>query len=414
MITDFNKYLEDHEFKHVLLVEPHFPVPKKSRNHTNNTPLGLLKIASLLRTKDISFDFIRFDKDNPCQSQLFTNETKADLILVSSLFTYWSKYVKDVVDYYKINSPNTPIIVGGIYPSLLPKHCIEYTGCTDIVTGQIKEAEELEPAYDLINADFQILHTTRGCIRKCGFCGTYIIEPEYTYLKSIKDKITKKKLIFYDNNLLANPYIENILEELIDLKKQRKITSCESQSGFDGRVLEQKPHLAKMLKDAGFHHPKIAWDWGYDQKDKIKREVDLLVGGGYRPVYIGIFVLYNWEISYEEMERKRIAIFEWGCTTMDCRFRPLNQTFDNFNMRKQQTNENYYIHPQWTDKQVKEYRRNVRRTNICTLFKRKLYVKETEGKISKEEKEHINNLSYDELINEGYTVYDPLKITLIE
>lgn len=412
MIKNFNEYIEGYKQSKVLIVQPHFPVPKKSRNHKNNVPIGLLKIASLLRTKNIDFQLIFFDRNKDCTSQQFPKES-VDLILISSIFTYWSKYVKEAVEYYRQNYPTSKIIVGGIYSTLLPTHCLQYTGCDDVFVGQIPEAEELIPAYDLLDIDFQILHTSRGCIRKCGFCGTYKIEPKFLYLKSIKDKIVKKDIVFYDNNLLANPYIEDILNELIDLKKQRKIRHCESQSGFDGRILEQKPHLAKMLKDAGFRNPKIAWDWGYDQKDKIKKEVDLLIGAGYRPVYIGIFVLYNWEIPYEEMEQKRMAIFEWGCTTMDCRFRPLNQTFDEFKMRKQQTNEDYYIHPQWTDKQVKEYRRNIRRTNICTLFKRKYYVKETERGISKEEKEHISDLSYDELINEGYTVYDPLKITPI-
>ncbi len=83
----------------------------------------------------------------------------------------------------------------------------------------------------------------RGCIRKCGFCGTYIIEPKFLSKKTIKDEIIKKKLVFYDNNLLANPYIKNILEELIELKKEHKISYVESQSGFDGRILRKHPEL---------------------------------------------------------------------------------------------------------------------------------------------------------------------------
>ena len=72
--------------------------------------------------------------------------------------------------------------------------------------------------------------------------GNYTIDMKV--LNSIKGEIIqnkKKKVIFYDNNLLANEYIENILEELIELKKEKKITYVESQSGFDGRILRKKP-----------------------------------------------------------------------------------------------------------------------------------------------------------------------------
>ncbi len=100
------------------------------------------------------------------------------------------------------------------------------------------------PAYDLVDVDYQIIHTTRGCIRRCGGCGVYQIEPEWLCKKSIKDEIIMKKIIFYDNNILANKYIENILNELIELKKAHKISYVESQSGFDGRILRKKTRIS--------------------------------------------------------------------------------------------------------------------------------------------------------------------------
>lgn len=57
------------DVKSVLLVEPNFPIPSKSRNHKNFLPIGLLKIASLLRKKSIDVELVRhgfddFDKNN--------------------------------------------------------------------------------------------------------------------------------------------------------------------------------------------------------------------------------------------------------------------------------------------------------------------------------------------------------------
>ena len=103
--------------------------------------------------------------------------------------------------------PTAKIIGGGVYASLLPEHCKEFCGFDDVFTGIIPEAEKLTPAYDLVDVDYQIIHTTRGCIRNCDFCGVYKVEPTFNYKKTIKDEIIKPKIIFYDNNFLANPHI---------------------------------------------------------------------------------------------------------------------------------------------------------------------------------------------------------------
>ncbi len=73
--------------------------------------------------------------------------------------------------------------------------------------------------------------------------------------------------MFYDNNLLANPHIETILEELAAARVGGRVVTSESQSGFDGRVLLKKPHLAEMLKAARFRNPRIAWDGGFSEAD---------------------------------------------------------------------------------------------------------------------------------------------------
>ena len=370
---NFIDWISD-DIKNVLLVEPNFPIPNKSRNHSNFLPIGLLKISAYLKTKDINVKLIRFEENKDedyGQTTLIPTEKdefKPDLICVTSIFTYWSKYVKNAVIYYKNKFKDTPILVGGVYASLMPDHCKKYTKCTDVIQGPIPEVENLIPDYSLVDVDYQIIHTSRGCIRKCGFCGTYIIEPDWLCKKSIKDEIIKKKLIFYDNNLLANQHIEDILNELIELKKEKKISYLESQSGFDGRILRKKPYLAKMLKDAGFKNPKIAWDYGIKQAPKIKEQIDLLINAGFTAKEISVFMIYNYEPPYEEMEEKRVKCAEWGVQITDCRYRPLDAEDDNYSSYKRnQTSKDYYIHEEcgWTDAKVRKFRRNIRRHNIC-------------------------------------------------
>ena len=415
----FEDWITD-DVKCVLLVEPNFPIPGKSRNHSNFLPIGLLKIASYLREKDIKIKLIRFEepkeKIDYGQTTLDfgikdeEDEFKPDLICVTSIFTYWSKYVKNAVQYYKHKFKDTPVLVGGIYASLMPDHCKKYTGCDEVILGTIAEAEKLIPAYDLVDVDYQILHTTRGCIRKCGFCGTYIIEPKWLCKNSIKDEIVKKKLIFYDNNLLANEFIEDILDELIELKKERKITYVESQSGFDGRIMLKNPHLAKKLKDAGFKNPKIAWDHSVKQAPYIKKQIDLLVDAGFKEKEISIFMIYNYDLDYKEMEEKRVNCANWGVQITDCRYRPLDQTFDEYSPSKHkgQTEEDYHINENWTDHEIRKFRRNIRRHNICmrhevdyhsTLLERK--------KIPQEMAKIYRESTYDEVKDELPDAWTP-------
>lgn len=421
---EFVEYITENT-KNVLLVEPNFPIPNKSRNHSNFLPIGLLKIAAYLKTKNINVKLIRFEEnkdeghvqssfDAPHEKE---DEFYPDLICVTSIFTYWSEHVKKAVYYYKNKFKEVPIIVGGVYASLMPEHCKKNTQCDDVILGPIPEVENLNPDYSLVDVDYQIIHTSRGCIRKCGFCGTYVIEPDWRCKKSIKDEIVEKKLIFYDNNLLANQHIENILNELIELKKEKKISYLESQSGFDGRILRKKPHLARMLKEAGFKNPKIAWDYGIKQAPQIKKQIDMLIEAGFQAKEISIFMIYNYEPPYEEMEEKRVKCAEWGVQITDCRYRPLNATFDNYSSyKREQGPEDYYIHEEmgWTDAKIRKFRRNIRRHNICmrhevdyhsTILERK-QIPQEEAKELREKKFKEIKEKYSEILPDAWSPLD--------
>jgi len=76
---------------------------------------------------------------------------------------------------------------------------------------------------------------------------------------------------------------------------------------------------------AGFRYPRIAWDWGYDQNGFIEKQIQVLLRAGYKSRDIFVFMLYNHQIPFEEMEKKRIQCWKWQVQIADCRFRPLNQ-----------------------------------------------------------------------------------------
>ena len=346
----------------ILLVEPAFPIPAKSKNHCNFLPIGLLKIAAYHRKQG---DKVELHRGN------FRAKTYPKEIKITSLFTYWSQHVWDSVSFYKTLYPKARIQVGGIYASLMPQHA-KQSGCDDVQIGLYQKgaAEYCDPAYDMVDVDYQIIHASRGCFRKCNFCGTWKIEPEVTYKKSIKNEIKKKKLVFYDNNLIANPHIKTILSEIAEYKlPDKNKVHCESQSGLDGRLLIKDPEIATFLKRARFQYPRIAWDGHYSHWYKIKEQIQILKDAGFSSEYIFIFMLFNHDLSYEEMKLKLDACRRWKVRVIDCRFRPLDRTFDGYKPQaKNQSEEEYYIHPKWTDKQVRAFRRAVRRQNIAILL----------------------------------------------
>lgn len=351
----------------ILLVEPNFPIPPKSKNHRDFLPIGLLKLANYHRDRG---DKIQLVRGNHYFSNFYPNQIK-----ITSLFTYWSNYVWGSVKFYKENYPKAKVIVGGIYASLMPEHC-KKSGCDKVFIGVDNNVEKFEPAYDLVDVDYQIVHASRGCLRRCKFCGTWKIEPEFTYKKSIKDEVCSNRVIFYDNNLLANPYIKEILEELKNTKHNGRVVYSESQCGIDGRLLT--PEVAKLLKQARFLNPRIAWDHGYEQRCMIKKQIDMLIDAGYPAKEIYVFMIYNFEQDYYEMLKKLKQCKRWGVQIADCRYRPLNQTFDNYNPRRKQTNQDYYIHQKWTDRQIKLFRKKVRQQNIMIRHGFDFYGKELE------------------------------------
>lgn len=369
--------------KNVLLVEPNFPYPTKSKNkanaiHKNFVPVGLLKFGSYYKSLSCRVRLVRGNKSKG-ELRYFS----PDLILVTSIFTYWSKYVWNAVEHYRTLFPESKILIGGIYATL--HHDMKYFNdklkqySAECYVGLHPDAEKFYPDYSLLGSeiDHHVTHAMRGCIRRCAFCGTWKIEPKRhdktsEELQEELKAIGKNKVIFFDNNFLANTNVKSILEDLSNLKINSKMVICESQSGFDGRLLEKNQELAKLLKKARFQNIRIAWDNSFSDYLSIKEQITFLTSAGYKMKDIAVFMVYNFDISYEEMIRKLNYCKKLGVQITDCRYRPLDSTADNYNPQsvRGQTENDYYIHSKagWTDQKIRAFRKMVREHNIWIRY----------------------------------------------
>jgi len=311
----------------ILLIEPE----KSKKYHTQYPPLGLLKLSSYHKKIGDEVRFIRgFNEDG----------FYPDKIYITSLFTYAWEPVHEIIKYYSNKYKKSEIIVGGIYATLCEGHLREtFKNRIKIHKGLYNKAEEILPDYSLTPEwKKNIIFSSRGCIRNCPFCSVKTLEPEFKAMKSIKHLIYPeyKKIIFWDNNILASPYWENIFQELEELKLE-----VDFNQGLDARLLNEK--VVPQLKKLKIPLIRLAYDTQGIRKH-LKRAIDLLKSTGFKGRQIMVYCLYNnpFEKDTPETFLNRIQdLIDWGVVSYPMRYEPLEPR-----------EKNTYISPHWTAEQL--------------------------------------------------------------
>ena len=122
-------------------------------------------------------------------------------ILVTSLMTYWYAGVQETIQLLRSVFPDVPILLGGIYASLMPEHAREHCGANEVVVGpgegalgqalfrktrsEVSPDEdpaklEFSPCLDLMrHVRFLPLLTSRGCPFNCAYCASRKMSPGF-------------------------------------------------------------------------------------------------------------------------------------------------------------------------------------------------------------------------------------------
>jgi hypothetical protein len=115
-------------------------------------------------------------------------------ILVTSFMTYWYPGVRETISLGREVFPGVPVLLGGVYASLMPGHAAEHCGPDAVISGpaEIGLFESLfehtgldirgdhgrrnlgfSPALDLMRGvRFLPLLTSRGCPLRCAYCAS--------------------------------------------------------------------------------------------------------------------------------------------------------------------------------------------------------------------------------------------------
>ena len=289
--------------KNILLIEPGYK--------NKYPPLGLMKLAAYHGPWGKK-DNVRFIKGEADKTVF---ETVWDRVYVTTLFSFEWKTISRAIDFAISASQNQAgkVFVGGIAASLMHESFVEESKWRGVrfIKGLLSDPpaialqlddfaeelysddrtgmpiEDLIPNYSILDQieyiypvhDAYFAYASRGCVRKCHFCGVPTLEGDQrdvTSITSIVRGITdrhgeKKDLTLMDNNFTASPNFKEIIAEIRDLgftpgakltrpgrvPVQRRV---DFNQGVDARILCKDPMYLREMSKICINPLRIAFD----------------------------------------------------------------------------------------------------------------------------------------------------------
>jgi radical SAM superfamily enzyme YgiQ (UPF0313 family) len=275
--TDFSLYFIDCLDRYHPLLDKKSSSKEDGRGHFLKEEVSKPHVL-----KEIPRKFSRYGIPLPLFGSELDRMPRPDLILLTCTMTYWYPGVQTVVDRLRKKWGSVPLILGGVYPTLMPRHALSQTGVDFICQGAgerklfdlVNEAlgdgtcpslrfDSLDdlpfPAFDILSDRNSLpLLTSRGCPLNCSFCASPLIYPRFEQrsvdsvkreLENIWEQYRPKNISFYDDALLMrrNIHIQPILKWVI-----HKNFPVDFHTPNGLHVNEIDRELAELLKLAGF------------------------------------------------------------------------------------------------------------------------------------------------------------------
>ena len=288
--------------KNVLLIEPRYP--------NKYPPLGLMKLAAYHGALGRG-DQVTFVKGE--QASVLSQAW--DRVYVTTLFSFEWNRTADAIDFaiQAARGQQERVFVGGIAASLMydefinvdrwsgvrfikglldgpPAASLQLSavdgdfGAEDLKGTPVEEQvpdysilEQIDYLYPVRDAYFG--YASRGCVRKCSFCGVPALEgaqrdmpPLSVLVNGVAEHYGEKKdLVLMDNNIVASSRYQEVIAEIVDLGFERGATLTRAgerpvrrrvdfNQGVDARILSQSPMYLREMAKICISPLRIAFD----------------------------------------------------------------------------------------------------------------------------------------------------------
>jgi len=292
---------------------------------------------------------------------------RPEAILVTSLMTYWYPGIRETIALLKTVFPESPVILGGTYATLMPGHAGQATGSDYLITGEgegailnllagitgeapvaIPDPGNLDsfpyPAFDLYpHLDYVCLLTSRGCPYSCPYCASRQLQPIFRQRngEGVVEEIlfwnnTRGVLdfAFYDDALLMHferhlgPILETLLKKRVNLR-------FHTPNALHMR--EINPERARLLFKAGFKTLRLGLEttnwarqkaWGGKLiREDLPRAVEALKKAGYEKKQIEVYLLVGLPgQDVAEMGRSILEVKDLGLRPRLAEYSPIPGT----------------------------------------------------------------------------------------
>jgi radical SAM superfamily enzyme YgiQ (UPF0313 family) len=292
---------------------------------------------------------------------------KPDLVLMTSMMTYWYTGVQETIGVIKDIFPDVPIVLGGIYASLCYEHALNHSGAHRIVTGPgekhiLKVVGECTgfsvnakfdpddfdtypyPAFELQRKiNYIPLQTSKGCPFSCKYCASHFLNPKRMFrnpesvveeIRRRHEKYKVKDFVFYDDALLvdAEKYAVPMLEGIINAGLTVRFHTPNAV-----HIREVSRQTARLMLQAGFKTLRLGLETtSYDIRNELDKKVTVtefvravtcLKAAGFDKNMIGVYLLAGLPGQQTEFIESSIqSVKQTGVTPILAYYSPIPKT----------------------------------------------------------------------------------------
>ncbi len=276
-------------------------------------------------------------------------------VLVSTGMTYWYPGVKEVVDIVRSIHPESKVVLGGIYSSIIPEHAREVIkpDFIDVRSPRILlnyldlpvevYEPDFSPDWDVYpKLNYGVIKLTDGCPFRCTYCAVWKLSPSFRIknmdrVVSELDYFRRRKvqdIAFYDDALLVRA--DKGLLPLLDRVGHLKFR-FHTPNALHARFIT--PEVARKMKEGGFETIFIGYETVNPERQKATggkvtaesflEAVENLLSAGFRREQITVYLLMGLPGQPpEEVEYGIREIAKLGLKVMLSEYSPIPGTPD--------------------------------------------------------------------------------------